>query len=152
MSPRGQQCGVTLIELVVSIVVIAIAVSAVLGVFTLTSKNSADAMVRQQAVAIADAYLEEILLRPYVDPDGADGEPQRADFDDVDDYNGLNDAHGARDQFDHAIAGLEPYAVTVSVQPGSLGSVPNADVLRIDVTVTHFTGLVLRTSGYRANF
>lgn len=146
----SRQRGVTLIELVISIVVIAVAVSSVLGVFSLTAQHSADAMVREQAVAIANAYLEEIALKPVDDVDG-DGETLRADFDDVDDYNGLNDS-SVCDQFGTTVVGLEPYAVSVSVVPGALGSLPAADVDRIDVTVTHTTGLTVRLSGYRARY
>ena len=68
---RGhRERGATLIELVISIVVIAIAASAVLGVLSSTVGRSADAMVLSQGVAIAEAYLEEISLKPYDDPDG----------------------------------------------------------------------------------
>ena len=97
MRGRGER-GATLIELVISIVVIAIAASAVLGVLSSTVGRSADAMVMSQAVAIAEAYLEEITLKSFADPDGVDGEAARPDFDDVDDYHGLVD-NGARDQF-----------------------------------------------------
>ena len=40
--------------------------------------RSADAMVLSQAVAIAEAYLEEITLKPFADPDGVDGETASA--------------------------------------------------------------------------
>lgn len=147
MSGNRRQAGVTLIELVVSIVVIATAAGAVLGMITMTTTRSADAMVQQQAAAIADAYLEEILLKPFADPDGG-GETQRADFDDVDDYDGLDDA-GARDQFDRAIGGLSDYRVHVDVEEEALNGLPSVDVRRVDVRVTHVTGLTLRSSGYR---
>ena len=71
MSIRGgKQSGVTLIELCVSIVVIAIAAGAVLGVLTRSVGRSADAMIMSQAVSVAEAYLEEITLKPFADPDG----------------------------------------------------------------------------------
>ena len=111
---RGAESGVTLIELVISIVIIAIAASAVLGVLASSVGRSADAMVMSQAVAIAEAYLEEITLKSYVDPDGVDGEANRVDFDDVDDYDGLVDV-GAQDQFGVAIASLSLYTVAVAV-------------------------------------
>src|SRR5690606_11047646 len=96
---RGhRQRGVTLMELVVSIVVVAIAASAVLGVLSHSVGRSADAMAMSQAVAIAESYLEEIMLKPFADPDGTSGETARTSFDDVDDYDGLVDV-GARDQF-----------------------------------------------------
>lgn len=129
--------GATLIELVISIVVIAIAASAVLGVLSRTLGRSADAMVMSQAVAIAEAYLEEIQLKPFADPNGVDGEAARPAFDDVDDYDGLVD-NGARDQFGVGLAPLAQYTVTVTVTPSAaLTGVPAADAERIDVRVTY---------------
>lgn len=146
------QRGVTLIELVITITVVAIAVSAVLGNLSFTARSSATALVRHQATAVAEAYLEEILLRPFVDPDGVDGETGRALLDDVDDYDGLSNA-GARDQFGNPIAGLDSYSVSVTVQGSSaLPGVPAAQALRIDVTVTHPADVPVMVTGYRTNF
>ena len=147
---RGhRERGVTLIELVISIVVIAIAVGAVLGVLSRSVGRSADAMVMSQAVAIAEAYLEEIMLKPFADPDGVDGEANRVDFDDVDDYNGLVDV-GARDQFGAAIATLSQYTVAVTVAASTaLTGVPGADALRVDVRVTYSPNVTVTLSGYR---
>jgi MSHA pilin protein MshD len=137
MGARRREQGATLIELIVSIVVVAIAVTSVLGLLTSNVVRSADAMVLEQAVSLAEAYLEEIAFKPFADPDGADGEPARAAFDDVDDYDGLVDS-GARDQFGNAIAALAAYTVAVSVTPSAaLPSVPAVDAARIDVTVSH---------------
>jgi MSHA pilin protein MshD len=141
--------GVTLIELVISIVVVAIAASAVLGVLSRTAGHSADAMIVAQAVAIAESYLEEITLKPFDDPDGADGEGNRADFDDLDDYHGLVDA-GARDQFGNPIAGLNGYTVSVAVVgSAALTGVDAANAARVDVTVSHAPLVNLSLSGYR---
>ena len=142
----------TLIELIVAIVVIAIAVSSVLGVLTRNVQNSADAMVISQAAAIAEAYLEEASLKPFVDPDGIDGEAARIDFDDVDDYNGLVDA-GAADQFGNPIGALTDYTVSVTVVPSAaLPNVPVADALRVDVTVTRAPYVNFTLTGYRTRF
>jgi MSHA pilin protein MshD len=141
--------GTTLIELVVSIVVIAIAASAVLGVLSRSAQRSADAMIIAQAVSVAEAYLEEITLKPFVDPDGTDGEAGRVNFDDTDDYHGLVDA-GARDQFGNAIAALTGYTVTVTVAASTgLPSVPSTEAKRIDVRVTHAPSVNLTLSGYK---
>lgn len=148
-----RQRGVTLIELVITITLIAIAVSAVLGTLAANAKASAEGMARAQAMAIASAYLEEIRLKPCVDPDGVDGESGRINFDDVDDYNGLAD-NGAVDQFGNAISGLGQYQVAVAVvHSGVLTGVPNASAYRIDVTVTYpAVGVDVRVTGYRANY
>jgi len=146
------QRGVTLIELLVSIIIVSIAATAVLGVLAMTTAGSADPMIRHQAAAIAEAYLEEILLRPMTDPDGVDGEIARADFDDLDDYDGLADT-GARDQFGNLIAGLGSYNIAVSVtQSSALPSVPAADVLRIDVVVSMGADVSFPLSGYRMRY
>lgn len=146
------QRGVTLVELVVSIVIVAIAASAVLGVLSMTTARSADPMIRHQAAAIAESYLEEILLKPLTDPDGIDGEAARADFDDLDDYDGLSDA-GARDQFGSPVVGLGDYNVAVTVTPSAaLPAVPVADALRVDVIVTHSNAVNYALSGYRTRF
>jgi len=150
--------GVTLIELVITIVIVAISVTAVLGVLSMLATGSADAMIRNQAVAIASAYLEEITLKPYSDPDGVAAlEATRDLYDDVSDYSGLVDPSvlgggvGARDQFGNAIAGLDQYTVTVSA--GTLTSIPGVDVRRIDVNVQYPSAHVNVTiSGYRTNF
>jgi MSHA pilin protein MshD len=142
------QRGVTLVELVVSIVIVAIAVSAVLGTLTFASNSSADAVVRDQSVAIANAYLEEILLKPYSDPDTTvTGETARTAMDDVSDYDGLTNV-GARDQTDTPIAGLANYTVNVQVVDEVLSGVATK---RVDVTVTA-NGSVTRLSGYRTNY
>lgn len=146
---RHRQSGVTLIELIISIVVIAIAIGGVLGVLSQSVSHSADSMVMSQAVAIGEAYLEEITLRSFADPDGVDGEANRVDFDDVDDYNGLVDV-GARDQFGVAIASLSQYTVAVTVVSSTaLTGVPGADAQRIDVTVTYAPNVTVALSAYK---
>ncbi|MDJ0919470.1 MAG: type II secretion system protein [Woeseiaceae bacterium] len=145
----NRQSGLSLVELLVSIVIVGIAAGTVLGVFSTTTGSSADPMIRHQAAAIAEAYLEEVLLRPVDDPDGVDGEVARADFDDVDDYDGLFDV-GARDQFGTPIAALSAYSVSVSVGNSSaLTGVPSGDTFRIDVLVTRGAIISYRLSGYR---
>ncbi len=147
-----RQTGTTLIELVIAIVIISIAASAILMVLSTSVGNSADPMIRHQAVAIAEAYLEEISLKSFVDPDGVDFEASRDLYDDVDDYNGLVDA-GARDQFGNALAGLGDYTVTVAVTASSaLPPIASTDLFLISVTITHAANIDFTISAYRANF
>ena len=58
--------GVTLIELVVAITVLAIAVTSIIGFLSSIAARSADTLVREQAVAIASSYLNEVLAKPFV--------------------------------------------------------------------------------------
>lgn len=152
MHKQSFQNGVTLVELLLSIVIVAIAASAVIGMLSMTVQSSADPMVRRQAASIAEAYLEEILLKSFSDPDGVDGEAARTGFDDVDDYDGLTDA-GARDQFGNPIAGLADYTVSVSVSASvALPPVPAADAWRIDINVARGGNINFTVSGYRTRF
>ena len=148
---RALERGVTLVELVISITLVSIAAAAVLGVMSMVSRSSVDAMVRHQAMAIATAYLEVALLKSFDDPDGADGETARASLDDVNDFNGLSNV-GARDQFDNPLTGLEQYSVAMQVVNGTLGTITTGNALRVDVTVTHPTGVTLMVSGYRTRY
>jgi len=144
-----KQRGMTLIEVVISIVIIAIAVSAILGVLATNVQRSADAMIVNQGISIATAYLEEISLKSFTDPDGIDGEIGRANFDDVDDYDGLADS-GAFDQFGNPIPNLVGYSISVAVN-GSAGlpGIAPGDALRIDVRVQNAPYVDYTLSSYR---
>lgn len=143
--------GVTLIELIVAMVVITVALAGILSVINYTTRHSADPVLRHQAIAIAEAYMEEICLKSFADPD-ADGEVSRDLYDDVDDYNGLSDT-GARDQNGNAITGLENYSVAVTVLSQNYGPTGNqVPGLRVAVTVTDPAGESLTLAGFRADY
>jgi MSHA pilin protein MshD len=146
--PRNNR-GLTLIELVVAMVVIAIALSGVLLVINYTTRHSADPVLRHQAVAIAESYMEEICLKDVI----ADGkEANRSLYDDVYDYDGLNDS-GVENAYANAVAGLENYDVSISVTTESFGpSGAQIAGARIDVTVTDPAGQELTLSGYCADY
>jgi len=139
--------GVTLIELVVAITVLAIAVTSIIGLLSSIAARSADTLVREQAVAIASSYLNEVLAKSF----GVSGAAPRANFTAVGDYNGLLD-NGAHDQTGAAIPGLNLFKVAVAVVPGALGAVPANEVVRVDVTVNHPSGVVVALSGYRTRY
>jgi MSHA pilin protein MshD len=146
-----RESGVTLIEVFVAIVIVAIAATVILAAMGSITMRGAQAMVRQQAVAVAEAYLEEILLQPVASPGGA-APASRANFNDEDQYNGLNDV-GARDQYGNAIAYLTGYTVSVAVtQTTALTGIAAAQARQINVTVTDPTGVTVLLTGYRANF
>jgi MSHA pilin protein MshD len=149
-SPAGER-GVTLIEVVVAIVIVAIAAIAILAAMSSITMRGAETMVRQQAVAVAEAYLEEILLQPVASPGGT-APASRANFNDEDEYNGLSDV-GAHDQYGNAIAYLAGYNVSVAVtQTTALTGIAAAQARQINVTVTDGNGVTVLLTGYRANF
>jgi len=145
---KALQAGVTLIELIISIIIISIALSGILVVMNLTVSRSADPLIYHQSLAIAESYLEEILLQAYIDPDGVNGETDRALFDDVDDYNDLND-DGVHDQKGTAVSTLTNYTVSVNITSRILADSMNAK--QITVTVSN-SGFNLNLVGYKASY
>ncbi|MDL5034524.1 type II secretion system protein [Pelomonas sp. APW6] len=75
LPPRSHRsaAGLTLIELLMFIMVVGLALAAVLQVFALATKSSADPQVQRQALAIAESLLQEVQLQPFTfcDPDDA---------------------------------------------------------------------------------
>jgi MSHA pilin protein MshD len=138
--------GATLVELVIAIVVISIAVTAVLGLLSTIAVRSAGAMGATQSASIASAYLEEALSKAFQDPNGP--EAGRMNFDDVMDYN-FTDV-GARDTTGALVPGLDQYTVQITAASVALGAEPN--VVRVDVRVTAPNGNVTRLSGFRTNY
>jgi MSHA pilin protein MshD len=71
-----RQSGLTLIELVTSMTIVAVATAGLILLMQATAGQSADPMIEQQANAIAQAYLEEAGMRSFCDPDfDADANP-----------------------------------------------------------------------------
>jgi len=156
--------GFTLVEMVVSIVVLSVGLLGVLSALSFSTAHSADPMLDTQGRAVAEAYLEEILLRAYADPDGNEAGEARSTFDDVDDYDALA-ANGCTatsaacptagecpcDQLGEPLDGLAGYRVAVATVGTSLNGAP---AWRVDVTVTHVrdAGLRVALSGYRTQY
>lgn len=131
---HAAQSGLTLVELIVFIVVVGVGLAGVLVVLNATVKSSADPLVRKQALAVAEAMLDEIMSKSYEnDPNDsantsatlgctANTNPtcrqntpaDRARYNDVDDYNGWNQ-NGVFDLSGNPVSGLGRYTVTVGV-------------------------------------
>ncbi|MFA9421039.1 MAG: prepilin-type N-terminal cleavage/methylation domain-containing protein [Gammaproteobacteria bacterium] len=141
--------GFTLLEIITTVVVIAVAATALMSVFSSTVATSADPVLEHQAIAVAEAYMEEISLKDF-DQSGPLA-PPRAEYNDVRDYNNLPDAV-VRDQNGVAIGSLSDYSITVTVVPDSLNAIPMVDSLRIDITVSHASIDPVLLSGYRTDY
>lgn len=149
------QGGFTLMEVIVFIVVVAIAMGALLAVFNDSVVNSVDPAVRIKALEKAQATLDEILARKFDENTPTGGVPAcdsltglpcngispDGDFDDVGDYHGYADNSDVR----------FPLSVSVTQAGGDLG-LAAARARRITVNVTMPGGGTLTLSAYKVNF
>lgn len=183
--PGGRQRGFSLVEMVVTIVVMAIVLTGVALVFYTTVRQSPEPLLNMRAAALGQAYLDEILPKRYDENSGQGGIPRcdstdpgakpcsttlgpdvsptnppnpetRAQYDDVDDYNGLNESP-PRDALGNVLPGYANYRVQVSVVyagngPDGLGLANLQDAKLITVTVTTPSGDRMVFSAYRVNY
>lgn len=176
--PHRRQAGLSLVELLMFIVIVGVGIAGILTVLNLTAQKSADPMIRKQMLSLAEAYLEEVQLRPftYCDPDdpavltaasaaacataeatapqpatetrGSNADP----FDNVGDYGGFGPA-AVSDISGGALAALGAYQVAIGVAQESLeASIPSADSLRITVTVSGPGSEAIALTGYRLRY
>jgi MSHA pilin protein MshD len=148
--------GFTLIELVLMILVLAVTLPSILLASIQVTRHSADPLAQQQALVIAQSYLEEILAKPYPSalPCSAPPTQGRRAYQTACDYQNLNDV-GAHDQNGNLIAGLSAYRVqvTVDTQTAQLGALASGTaVLRVDVQVSSNQMNTVLMSAYRSNY
>jgi len=153
--------GAALVEVVLFIVIIATALTAVLGTLNLTVGRSADPLVARQALSIAESLLQEVMSQPYTasDLDGGSnaigpetGETRSSTttpFDHVDDFNGYS-MTGIVKPDGTAVAGLGSYNASVTVQAQALDNIPAAEGLLVTVTVSGPGGYSVALRGFRA--
>lgn len=145
---RVKQLGVSLVELILTIVIISVALTGILSVVNQAVSHSADPLLQRQAIAIAESYLEEIILLPVTASPDVSVAGNRATFDNIADYDGLNDT-GAIDQNGNAIVGLESYNIAVNVNAVIIN---NVNMQKIIVTVSRPATDTITLTGYRANY
>ncbi|MBL8482314.1 MAG: prepilin-type N-terminal cleavage/methylation domain-containing protein [Rhodocyclaceae bacterium] len=169
-----RQRGVSLLELLIFIVVVSVAVAGVLSVLDLTVRKSADTFAPSQALAVAEALLEEVELAAYTWCDPADANVDTATsaagcaslaessgpeagelrpFDNVNDYDGYS-MNGIRDFTGASIPALAAYSAQISVQPATLNSIAAASgaALRITVSVSGPGGTQVVLEGWRTRY
>jgi MSHA pilin protein MshD len=179
--PARRTAGFTLIELVAFITIVSIAVAGVLLAYNVAARDSADPIVKKQALAIAESLLEEIQQMPftYCDPDdpaaasatstascataeaiGPEAGESRygaaSPFDNVNDYHGYNTAAevptGAKDMTGAGIAGLAAYDASVTVVSTTMTGVPAGEALLVTVTVTGPGNVSVKLDAYRTRY
>lgn len=170
---RGQR-GLTLIELIMFIVIVGVALAGVLTVLNHTTRHSADPLLRKQALAVAEAILEEVMLQPFTwcDPDdpqavtatsnavGATGCTSAATVEALGaeggetrggsplSFDNVSDYDGLSTTANIAGGGAAPYTATVAVIGEALNGIAAADSLRVSVTVVAGNETIV-VQGYR---
>ena len=166
--------GFTLVELVVTLVVISIVLLGVTYALSFAFRHQSDGLWQAKAVTLAQSYVEEIMARRYDEATplggvppcspatlpctgiGADGEG-RTGFDDVDDYHGL-DEQPPLDSEGVPRADYAGYRVQVAVayltpaQVGDFALDDPTDAKRITVRVTPPGKSAMAFSMLRANY
>lgn len=164
MLTKYQPRGFTLVELVIMIVVLSVGLMGILSVINFTTAHSADSIVQIRSIELGQRYLDEILPMRFNENSGSGGTPRcssadggsvacaaigsdgeaRADYDDVDDFNGLTETP----------AGYAGYSVNIAVTDagGEAGMPATPQTLRIDITVTGPLSTNMSFSAYRVNF
>lgn len=146
--------GYTLIELVTSMTIIAIALIGTLMAINTATLHSGDPLLRRQAIAIAESYLEEISGKDF--PTAPCPAGTRGTFTNICNYNGLSEQ--PTNQNGTPMPGLSGYTVSVAVDSAtaSLGSpslTSGTEAVRIDVTVSLPPIMVpITLSTYRTNY
>lgn len=173
---RQHEHGLTLIELLLFVVVVSIALTAMLQVFVTATRGSADPLIRRQALAIAESLLREVELMPFtwcdptdanvettldasgcatlpesMGPEGGQTRYGPAYFNNVNDYAGFS-MNGIRDVTNTAVAGLTGYNASISVTAAALDSTPSTEALKITATVTGPDGSTLSLQGWRTRY
>lgn len=153
------ELGFSLVEVIITIVIISVALTAAIAGWGNIAKHSSDVMWQTRVSYLGQAYLEEILSRRYDETTpiggspicnpctaegsfGSEGTETRETYDDVDDYHGLNE--NAVGLFNQLVTsgGIESYRnYQVSVQVSYVGATyfspaQNALVKQVIVTVT----------------
>ncbi|PAV27305.1 MSHA biogenesis protein MshD [Tamilnaduibacter salinus] len=158
------QRGVTLVELVMTIVIISLGVAGVVSAFALIGGRSADPLFQTRSVALSQLYMDEIMGQRYAEGTPVGGVPKangcainteegsREDYDDVDDYNAI-DNQAPADAEGTALDGYDGFRVSIRVEcaGGDVG-LPGDDAKRIRLTVTAPADQRFVFSAYRANF
>ena len=166
LKPDHSNKGFSLIELVITILVLGIAISALSrSLFTNVGRN-ADPLWQSKATQLAQAYLDEILAMRYADASPLGGgalgicnvdgneadETSRSLYDDVDDYHGLNESGDFLDTAAGSDYSAYSVAIIVRCVDHTNSSPPGVSSKQIQLTITAPGSNALRFSAFRGDF
>ncbi len=174
---HSSQTGFTLVELVVGIVVMAIALTFMTSVFFSNPGRSVEPMMQIRAAEFGQALMDEILSKNFDDTTPVGGVPacivctatgsfgsegeSRSTYDDVDDYH---DSCGSpvalTNGLGNGVSNFNGYSMEVCVSyDGNYDGAPdsniNAKLIRVNIFLPSGAGMgtdPISFSGYKGNF
>ena len=176
---RLSQSGATLIELVASMVILAIALTLLSTTFFGQPLRSVDPLLQMRAAELGLALVDEVLSKRFDETSpvggvpvctsctapgslGAESGESRASFDDVDDFNAYcGSIFSVTNALGTALATFSNYGMTICVSydgnyDGSPDSDVNAKLILVDVyppaSSGNGYGTAIRFSAYRGNY
>jgi MSHA pilin protein MshD len=144
---RYRQSGFSLIEIVIFIVIVGVAVSAITLQFSQNVKESAQPILRHKAVAIAHSYFDRMQRVAWQDPEGdaLGTETLIANYDDITDFSQITG-----DSTTHSGYTID---IDVSNPAADWETIPLADVKEVTLDVAiNATGETLTFTLYRVNY
>lgn len=172
MRRQNIQAGFTLIETVIVIVLVGVMMAGMAALFISNVEHSHRPYLRQKSLAVANAYMEEIVRKRWDENTPIGGgcvnsgascatgpaasgigteEASRPDFDDVDDYHGLNQSP-PQDASGTNLPEFDGFTVTVAVTQGAWNGIASADVKQVTVSVTSPNTESIALTAYRVNY
>ncbi len=110
--------GMTLIELILAMIVLAVGLSGILSVMVAISKNSVDPQLRWQVVVLGDTLLKSLLTKDY-DFTSCPAKKENPDFSNLCDYQGIKNAKldGLFPELKSELKNLQHFTVSVEIEP-----------------------------------
>jgi len=164
--------GFTLVELIITIILTGLAMVMFSGIYASTQLKSISPVTQVKAAELAQSYLEEISLRRFDENSpignrlrcdqvsqptcsntlGSEVSELRVNFDDVDDYNNLNESP-PKDTLGNVRSGFNGFSTSISVSyAGSDQGFSTRDLKKIQVTITSPENDLFVFSMYKGNF
>ncbi|HEY5602395.1 MAG TPA: prepilin-type N-terminal cleavage/methylation domain-containing protein [Gammaproteobacteria bacterium] len=164
--------GFTLVEIIITIVLVSTMMAGLTALFIHNAEHSYRPYLRQRALAVANAFMEEISRKRWDENSPIGGgcvntgascaagpaeagigteEGARADYDDIDDYGAIANQTPPQDSSGAAMPGYGGFSVTVTVTQPAWNGVPAADVKLITVDVISPSNETITLRAYRMN-
>ncbi len=162
MKARVSESGFTLIESIFTIVIIAIAMTALVAVWSNAVVHSADPFWQAKSASLGRIYQQQIAAQRYDELACAPRElkcsaslgperESRGEFDDVDDYHNLLEQ--ASDALGQPIADYDNYQISVQISyAGDDFDQTSQRLKKISIEITTPQGEIQQFVSYRGNY